>query len=237
MKDTNDPFSNKLVREAASYAIDTQSILDTLTYGYALKTNQWALPDTSFYNANVQAQPYDLTKAKELLAQAGYSDGFSTTLTYASGVLIGNVAQMVQQQLAAININVTLQPIEGAAYVNYIGGWEQGMLLHMMGFEPGAASQYTTTFINDIAFGLGMNAFVISEELNTEARAISTSATEDEIIEHAKNVASIVFDQDILCKTVLVTQGISFVRPEIKNHEFCTVQNLRGDVWQAWIEE
>lgn len=236
-EDPADPFSNRLVREAASYAIDTKSILDTLTYGYAVETNQWAPESSPFYNDDVQAQPYDLEKARSLMAEAGYADGFSTTLTYTSADLISSVAQMIQQQLAAIGIELTLQPIEGAAYVNYIGGWEQGMLLHTMGMEAGAASQYTTTFINDIAFGLGMNAFVISDELNAEALAIANSTTDEELVQHAKNVAKTVFDEDVLCKVVLVTQGVSFVRPEIKNQSFCAVQNLRGDVWQTWIEE
>lgn len=236
--DPNDPFSNKEVREAVSYAVDTQSILDTLTYGYAVATNQWTVPGSDFYNNDVQAQPHDLDKAKQLMEDAGYADGFSTTLTYpGSSTLSRDACQMIQEQLAAINIEVTLRPIDAAAYVNYIGGWEEGMLLHSMGMEAGAASQYTTTFIHDIAFGLGMNAFDISDDLNELAASIGAAATSDELNRITKEVAKVVFDDDVLCKVVLVTQGVNFVRTEVQNHNFCTVQNLRGDVWEAWIED
>ena len=233
----DDPCADLKVRQAMSYAIDPNTINDTLTYGYGKVSNQWAMEGTPMYNDDVEGQPYDLEKAKALMKEAGYENGFSTTLTYSSTTLLGDVAQMIADQLAKINIKVELRPIEGAAYVNYIGGWEQGMLLHTMGFEAGAPSQYTTTFVNGLAFGLGMNAFTISDELHNMSKAIASSKTEDELKENTYKVAKEVFDNQTMCKVVLVTSAVSFVSPKVHDHEFSAVQNLRYDVWKAWIEK
>ena len=230
----DDPCADPQVRQAISYAIDSQTIADTLSFGYAKVSNQWAMPGSPVYNNDVEGQPFNVEKAKELLAAAGYADGFETTLTYPSGDFMNSVCQMIQEQLKAINIKVNLRPIEGAAYVNYIGGWEEGMLCHTMGMEAGAPSQYTTTFVNGLAFGLGMNAFVIDDELEATSRAIANSKTTDELIKNTHSVAKTVFDDQCLCKVVLITTYVNFVRENIHGGRFATVQSMRYDVWDAW---
>jgi ABC-type transport system substrate-binding protein len=234
---SGDPCADVLVRKAISYAIDTQALIDTLTFGYAVQTDQWCKTDSPFYNEDVEGQPYDPAKAKELLSEAGYPDGFSTTITYASTTLLNNVAQIIQEQLAAVGIQATLQAIEGAAYVNYIGGWDEGMLIHTMGAESGAASQYASTFYQYDGFGLGVNAFEVSDELDAITTSITSAMTSDEIAERTQAVAKKVIDEDVMIKVIFGTQAIAFVRDEVKDHNFCTVQNMREDVWQTWISE
>lgn len=231
----DDPFTNVLVRQAASYAIDSNVINNTLTYGYGTVSNQWAVEGTSNYNPEVEGQPYNVEKAKSMLKEAGYENGFSTTLTFPSNEFTKNVASVIAQQLAQVGINVELRPIEGAAYVNYIGGWESGMLLHTMGYEAGAPSQYTTTFVNDISFGLGMNMFDITDELNTAAKAITTATTEEEKLDYTYKTAKMVFDDQCMAKVVLITSSVAFTNDNVKDGDFCGVQNYREDMWNAWI--
>lgn len=233
----DDPFTNVLVRQAASYAIDSKAINDSLTYGYGTVSNQWAVEGTTNYNPEVEGQPYNVEKAKELLKEAGYENGFSTTLTFPSNEFTKNVASVIAEQLAQAGITVELRPIEGAAYVNYIGGWESGMLLHTMGYEAGAPSQYTTTFVNDISFGLGMNMFDITDELNTTAKAITTATTEDEKLENTYKVAKMVFDDQCMAKVVLITSSVAFTNDNVKGGDFCGTQNYREDMWNAWKAE
>ena len=233
----DDPCADLKVRQAISYAIDPETINDTLTYGYGKVSNQWALEGTPMYNDEVEGQPYDVERAKELLTEAGYPDGFDTTLTYSSTTLLNDVGTMIKDQLAQIGINVELRPVEGAAYVNYIGGWEEGMLLHTMGTEAGAPSQYATTFVNGLEFGLGINAFNISDELETMSRAITSSKTDEELEANTHAVAKEVFDNQVLCKVVLVTTAVNFVSKDVHDCNFGRVQNLRFDVWETWIEQ
>lgn len=232
-----DPFANELVRKAVSYAIDVDSIIDTLCFGYAIETNQWAPKTSPFYNNDVAGQEYNVEKAKELLAEAGYADGFDTIITCSSATLAVNVCQIIVEQLSKIGINVELRSIEGAAFANYIGAWEQGMFLHTMGAEAGAASQYASTFYQYEGFGLGVNAFEIPDELHAVTTSITSAKTEEERNAKTQEVAKMVIDDYCMMKVIFGSQAVAFVGNKVQNHQFCDVQNLRFDVWQAWIAE
>lgn len=236
MKD-GDPFADPLVRKAISHAIDVDAIIDTLTFGYAVKTNQWAPEGSPFYNPDAVGQEYDIAKAKELLAEAGYADGFDTMITCGSATTAVNTCQIIAEQLAQIGVNVEIRQIEGAAFVNYIGGWEQGMFLHQMGAEAGAASQYASTFYQYEGFGLGVNAFVIPDEMHAVTTSITSALTEEERNARTQEVAELVIDEYCMMKVIFGSQAIVCSRDAVKDFHYGDVQNLRGDVWEAWIAE
>ncbi len=229
-----DPCADVRVRQAISHAINVDDILDTLTFGYAIKTNQWAPTTSPFFNNDVKGQEYNIEKAKQLLAEAGYPNGFKTTLTLGATELPKNVAQVIAEQLAKVGIEVTIRPIEGAAFVNYIGGWEEGMFIHQMGAEAGAASQYASTFYNYEGFGLGVNAFVVPEYLHNVTTSITSAKTPEERNKLTQDVAKIVVDDECMIKVLFGSRAIAFVNKEIKNHHYCDIQNLRLDVWEAY---
>lgn len=233
----DDPCANPLVRKAISHAIDVDSILETLTFGYALKTNQWAPVTSPFYNKDVTGQEYNVEKAKALLAEAGYPNGFKTMITCGSATLVVNTCQIIKEQLAKIGIEAEIRPIEGAAFVNYIGGWESGMFVHQMGAEAGAASQYSTTFYNYKGFGLGVNAFAVPDYLHDVTVSITSAKTQEERDSKTQQVAKIAIDQECMIKVLFGSRAVAFVSDKIKDHHFCDVQNLRFDVWEAWKSE
>lgn len=232
----DDPCANILVRKAISHAIDVDAILDTLTFGYALKTNQWAPSTSPYFNSEVKGQEYDLAKAKALLAEAGYPNGFKTYITCGSATLAVNTCQVIQEQLAKIGIEAELRSIEGSAFVNYIGGWEKGLFLHQMGAEAGAASQYGSTFYNYEGFGLGVNAFVVPEYLHDITTSIVSAPTADVRDAKTREVAKAIVDDECMIKVIFGSRAIAFVSDKIHDHHYCDIQNLRFDLWEAWKE-
>src|SRR5262249_2483718 len=72
------PFTDKRVRQAASYAVDKEAIAKNLLGGYSQVVGTNISPLMFGYDANVKPYPYDPAKAKELLAAAGYANGFDT---------------------------------------------------------------------------------------------------------------------------------------------------------------
>src|SRR5699024_5172086 len=77
---TREPFGKKKVRKAINYAIDKQSIVDTF-YADKAKVASAVLPDTiEGHNEDLDPYEYDPEKAKELLDEAGFSDGFDMEL-------------------------------------------------------------------------------------------------------------------------------------------------------------
>lgn len=111
------PFDNVLVRQAIAYAIPYQDILDTVWYGYAGPLN--SIVPKGMPTSDFSTWPYktDLEKAKSLLAQAGYPDGFETTLsTRSEDPEDQGAAVLIQASLAKIGVNVKIEKLLTAAY-------------------------------------------------------------------------------------------------------------------------
>jgi peptide/nickel transport system substrate-binding protein len=124
----NSPFNNIKVRQAVSCAIDTKTMGDSLSYGYARITNQWAAPGTGAYNTAVAGYPYNVNKARQLLTEAGYASGFDCTLKYLVSDWTANRAMALADYLSKAGIRVTLEPQQQAQHdlTATKGGWQTG---------------------------------------------------------------------------------------------------------------
>ena len=115
------PFDNELVRQAMYYAINVDEIIDFVCNGAGVATGTSMYPANEKYFVDDLAKNYsqDLEKAKELLTQAGYPDGFSMKITvpsnYAQHVDTGLV---LAEQLKAVGITAEVEQVEiGRAHV------------------------------------------------------------------------------------------------------------------------
>ena len=106
----NSPISDKRVRQALNYAVDKRAISKFITYGTHPPASQGAAPGVFGYNNSLSPYPYDPEKARDLLVEAGYPDGFSMSATVVIGTYANDVEiyQKVQQDLAAINVSITI---------------------------------------------------------------------------------------------------------------------------------
>lgn len=111
------PFDNVKVRQAISYAVPYDTILNEVLQGYGRQLTS-PIPDGTPYHTDEYFQyTVDYDKAKALLAEAGFPDGFETTLEIASGVQEAKeTAVWVQQSLAQIGIKVNITELPGAAF-------------------------------------------------------------------------------------------------------------------------
>jgi ABC-type transport system substrate-binding protein len=109
------PFNNPLVREAVSYAIN-RSFLLKLVNGQGTPATGFIPPGVKGYTSENLVNPLNVAKAKSLLAQAGYPNGFSTTLYSWNTQPWTNLDPAIQQQLAAIGITVNVRPIQESTF-------------------------------------------------------------------------------------------------------------------------
>jgi peptide/nickel transport system substrate-binding protein/oligopeptide transport system substrate-binding protein len=116
------PFDNLLVRQALSWAIDRAKIVKLLS-GEAVALNQIYPaglpghvdgPAGNFYG-------YDPAKAKQLLSQAGYPNGFSTTLYSTNVAPWPTVLQSIQYDLAQVGVKANIKLLDTASYWTLIG--------------------------------------------------------------------------------------------------------------------
>lgn len=116
-----EPFDNELVRQALCYAIDKQAIIDLAFDGYGSPIGSSMYPAFGKYfdESLTDYYPHDTEKAKELLAQAGYPDGFSMTITVPSNYKPHmDTAQVLVQQLAEVGITAEIQAVEWESWVS-----------------------------------------------------------------------------------------------------------------------
>lgn len=117
------PFDNQLVRQALCYAIDRQGIMDMVADGHGTAVGSSIYPAFTkyFLPELVDKYPHDVAKAKELLAQAGYPDGFDITISVPNNYQPHmDTAEVVAEQLREAGINVTIQPVEWSTWLDTI---------------------------------------------------------------------------------------------------------------------
>jgi peptide/nickel transport system substrate-binding protein len=111
------PLKDLRVRQALNYGVDKQSLLTSLRAGIGAVDSQLITQEVLGYNPDVQPFPFDPTKARQLLSDAGYADGFDLgPLNYWDTVFHKSEAEAVQASLAEIGVKVNLQPVEQAVF-------------------------------------------------------------------------------------------------------------------------
>ncbi|MCA9837264.1 MAG: ABC transporter substrate-binding protein [Trueperaceae bacterium] len=124
MNNSREPLNNKLVREAITYAIDKEAIVQGAMFGLASVIGTHMSPSEPYY-IDLNPYPYDPEKAKELLAEAGYPDGFSIKFELPEPYNIERRAgEVIAQQLAEVGITVDLSVVEWGTWIQriFLGG-------------------------------------------------------------------------------------------------------------------
>ena len=130
------PWSNLKVRQAAEYAIDKESIVSAFGFGYWKSAYQFSTPASKAYDPAIPGRRYDVAKAKQLLAEAGFPSGFKTTIIAGPLFLFRDTIIAIQSQLAVIGIQAEVQfpdmakwseisnnPWKGAVLYSNINEW------------------------------------------------------------------------------------------------------------------
>jgi peptide/nickel transport system substrate-binding protein len=148
-------MSDERVRQAIGLAIDKERIVDNFYPPGSSVADNFLPADIFGYTPTPEWPDRDLDTARQLLADAGYPDGFDVTLNYRDVVRSylpspGTVAQDIQAQLAEIGINVTIEVMESGAFLDASDAGE--LTMYLLGW--GADYPDATNFL-DFHFGRG----------------------------------------------------------------------------------
>jgi peptide/nickel transport system substrate-binding protein len=136
MNNTIKPLDEKGVRQALNYALDKEAILKAVFFGQATFQNS-PIPPGTYWDKNLKGYPFDLDKAKQLLAASSVPQGF----TFKQTVTAGNttqlqVATILKDQWAKLGVIVEIVSLERGLYtsqlrdgtsMSWFGGWTNDM--------------------------------------------------------------------------------------------------------------
>lgn len=212
-----EPFDDERVRQAISMAIDKTQIMEGIYNGVGEPAIGPLAPAVSGYDDSVSGLDYDVDKAKELLAEAGYKDGFSTSIWTNDKRERVDIATNVQSQLKEIGIDVEIETMEWGAYLDQIGTGEHDMFI--LGWSNSTATADTgiyPLFHSDNIGPSGNRTFTDDAELDSLIEAGRKEMDENkrseiykEVQEELVNLAPMIY--------LLHDEYLLGVRDEVKN--------------------
>jgi peptide/nickel transport system substrate-binding protein len=158
------PFDNLKVRQAIAHAIDRKAIIDGASGGFGVPIGSHFSPANAAYIDLTGTYPYDPAKAKALLAEAGFPDGFKTTLKLPPVGYARDGGQIIASELRDIGIDAEIIPVEWADWLKQVFTEKDYDLSIVSHTEPNDIDIYSR---KDYYFAYDNPAFdKVIEELN-----------------------------------------------------------------------
>ncbi|MCL0069394.1 glutathione ABC transporter substrate-binding protein [Dehalococcoidia bacterium] len=235
-----EPFDDPKVRRALNYAVDKEAIVEFVLGGAGRPSDAPIVPAVFGHHA---AGPYEFNpeKARQLLAEAGFPDGFNTTLYHPTGRYMKDVAvaEAVQAQLRDVGIEAELVTMEWAAYLAFLRKppEEATHTMYLLGWG-------TVTLDADY----GLYALFHSSQWPTAGWALSFYKNEavDDLLDAARITPDLAKRQATYKEAIeLIWEDAPwlFLHDEVQiNAQCASVRGLvlhpteRVQAWDAWIE-
>ncbi len=233
-----DPFHDIRVRRAVAHVIDQEAICDVVFKGYFTPTNQFAPPESLFYNDAVNGHEYNVEFAKELLREAGYPKGFKTKLYGKNEEAWVDCMTAIHAMLEEVGIEAELVILDGGDFGTGLCGWDKGMFLHITGLPPAINLQAYSMFrqgLSGIVFGL--TSIQRSDRLH-EALIDSVSAeSESKAYQRMHDVQKIMIDEECLFMPIGMGNYVYIKNPNVQDDGIYEISTSGHTLHKAWIAE
>lgn len=197
---TRPPFDNKLVRQAMNHAIDKQAIVDSFFEGRAEVAKNPMPESISGYNDDIEGYDFNPEKAKELLAEAGYEDGFDMEL-WAMPVPRPympdgeKVAEVMQKNLEDIGVTATIVSHEWATYLDLASkGDADAFMLGWTG-DNGDADNFLYVLLDEDNIGSNNYTYFKNDAMHDLFIEAQTEVDEDKRVELYKEAQEIIHEE------------------------------------------
>ena len=189
------PFADKRVRQAINHAIDTDLIIRRLVRGKAFRATGWLPISSPAYDKDLKPYAYDPEKAKKLLAEAGFAQGFEFEWTASSNESWGvPIVEAVIPMLEKVGVKVKIKPVEATVLAEVIrkGDYQAYIYSVNSGPDPQAALKcfHSATPASACNYTTFKNAEV--DRLLDEAGAMDDPAKK---IANLKKVDAIIYEE------------------------------------------
>lgn len=225
-------LADKRVRQAIEYAIDRPAIVKEFGHGYWQPLTQLATKKVCGYNPEIESRAYNPDKAKQLLAEAGYPEGFKTKLIGGEGTELKKIFTAVKGYLAAVGIKAEIEIADPELWKQYRANrpWHNAMLFRHFSSDP----NFTWSLFDfHTAREYGQTSVLrnFDDILNDALQARDS----DTLVKTTRNVVKHIFDEAIVIPLIL-DSGISAANTKVHGLGFFEDHAMQWTPWNAWIE-
>jgi peptide/nickel transport system substrate-binding protein len=184
------PFNDVRVRRALSYAVDRRAIIEAAMFGYAKPIGSHYAPSDPDYLDLTDRYPFDPTRARQLLAEAGYASGLDLTLKLPPLSYARRSGEIIASQLAQIGVRVKLANLEWSTWLAEVFGQHDYDMTVVMHVEP---LDYDIYGRDDCYFGYSSPEFKallrrLDATVDGPGRQAAIRAVQQQISDDAVNV-------------------------------------------------
>jgi len=197
---TRPPFDKKEVRQAMNYAIDKETIIESFFEGRANIAKNPMPPSISGYNDDIEGYEYNPEKAKELLAKAGYPDGFEMEL-WAMPVPRpympdgAKVAEVIQSNLAEIGVKAKIVSYEWPTYLDKASKGEADAFMLGWTGDNGDADNFLYVLLDEDNIGSNNYTYFKNDAMHDLFIEAQTEVDENKRIELYKKAQEIIHEE------------------------------------------
>ena len=192
-----EPLDNATLRQALSHAIDREAIVEALYAGYGSVAKNPLPPSYLGYNDDVEGYQYDVEKAKELLAEAGYEDGLEIdlwTMPVARPYMPDpeTTAEIIQNNFADIGVTVNIVREEWAPYLEKTMNGEHE--IYMLGWSGtnGDPDYFISSLLHGDLIGDSNREYYQNEEVDTLLNDAKVEVDQDKRAEMYEEAQAII---------------------------------------------
>jgi peptide/nickel transport system substrate-binding protein len=144
-------LQSRLVRQAITHAIDVDAMIEHLFQGQAVRQQGQPTHENTFgFNPDRQNLPYDPERARELLAEAGYPNGFDATFKYTGAN--SEIGEFIAAELENVGIRINQVVLEPGEFLNQLSRLELRDMFYSGGLSPPDAHFPFTSYICDFRY-------------------------------------------------------------------------------------
>lgn len=187
------PFQDIRVREAASLAIDRKTICEKILFGGASPYGEALCPYNLGWDPTVKPEPYDPERAKKLLAEAGYPNGFTTRINASSGSRYW--IEAIVANLADVGIKVNIDIYEGGSLWDAVRGKKLRGLMQRNSWydaERNAGADLQDGYTEEAPW-----AYVTTKEISDALKACMRARTDEEAAELGRKASKLIRESRI----------------------------------------
>ncbi len=238
MKSADSPYANLEVRQGIAYAINRDRAVDGVYEGFNVATDQLAMPDGQAWNSAIAGYAYDPVKAAELLSKNGITPAtpWNVTFTYVASPLENDLWTLVQEDLTAVGVNLTLNGTNYAGWMEKATKGATGELVNFAlsynGIEVQMSNSLTGNLSKDRTWYPDL---VLSDAFNAAYDALSTAKDRAELELKYEALNKIAIDDDCVVVMVLGVRNRVAKAPDLHDYGFGDITTGEFLPERAWL--